>query len=194
VLLAALKEQHAKEYSSWQVVRFDKDYSYLEYNHIKGGHTPATWAQFVKVVDIVRTAHEAGYIMGDILAQNIVFHHKASDESATATVIDWDMAKAKNTNPCYVAGFVHTGVHATFRHAQAVATKSMEFVHDAWALACLAETWFVGDGLDGWSTKLKNCSYVTEVLVREAAALDCLTKNDCSTIPHAQATGSPVRA
>ena len=187
VLLAALKKGHP-EYASWTVTRFHPEYSLLQYNFIEGGHTPKNWPQFVKAVAIICTAHEAGYIMGDMLAQNVVFH----DDEVAATVIDWDMAKAKSDKPKYVLGFVSDGVHRRFRHEGAAPDAAMEFVHDTFALARLAEAWFEGEGLSDWIIELGKCAKVTQELVAKAVALKCTFKATVSpSVPEAVATGSP---
>ena len=187
-LLAALKDEHPNEYASWQVTRPHPYYSYLQYDRINGQHVPRSWAQFVKVLDIIRTAHAVGYIMGDMLAQNMVFH----TDGEAATVIDWDMSRAKESEPKYVKGFIQGGFHKIFRHMDAKAGADMEYVHDAWALASLATLWFEGDGLESWVAKLKICDKVTLELVEEADSLVCERKEGNADL-FLQPTGSPVR-
>jgi hypothetical protein len=186
VLLAALQSAHPQVYGSWEVTRFHPLYCIMQYDYIRGNHTPHNWPQFIKAVEIVCTAHTAGYVMGDILAQNILFH----SDTETATVIDWDMARAIESNPNYTNGFI-VGDHKKFRHMAAKAGAAMELSHDCWSLAKLAEAWFEGDSaFEKWTRELQESDKVTLELVAAGQGFDCtLTPGHRGIIKHT--TGSP---
>jgi hypothetical protein len=167
-ILAALKQEHPAEYSSWKSTRLHPQYAMLECDYVDGSMLPKSWVQFVKAMDIVRTAHDHKFVHGDILPQNLIYH----SDGVNSTVLDWDMTRsvADGAQPTYSSGYLCTN-HEQWRHPQADRNELMKMAHDAWAMACMAEYWFRGEGLEDWVKAVKSSELVTEALVNQASAL-----------------------
>jgi hypothetical protein len=188
-LLGRLKEEHSDVFCSWEVIWFHPLYSVLKYNYVTGSHPPKNWTQFVKVLEIIATAHRLNYCHADLLPQNIIYH----SDGKGATVLDWDWTRLLTTLPKYVAGFNYDSLRM-YRHPNAQEGKQLALVHDTWALARMAELWFApSDALQALCTKLDtaNAGLVDDV-VEMARGLSCKVKTP-PTAAEPIITGSPPR-
>lgn len=110
--------------------------SLLHYPFRDGSHTPMSIRQFAEVCKQLERVHAAGWVHGDLRAENFVF----SPDGSSAWVIDFDLAGEVGTK--YPRGF-YSGLGC--RHPDAIRDKPREVTHDRFALEYLFGLWFKGD-------------------------------------------------
>ena len=97
----------------------------LRYRLIPGNHKPTSVGNFRGALEGLQRIYSLGYVHGDVRIENIVFGH-----DGTSYLIDFDLARKQEDNPCYPLGYHHYDI----RHRSARVNCPMEKEHDIFSM------------------------------------------------------------
>ena len=186
--LQEIINQHQGAACQLRVVRASAECAILVYNYVPGTHRPRledSWQQMLAILRLLSKVHEAGYLHGDILPQNLVF---ALILDHLSTIIDWDMAQLATANSLYLVGYNHKSF-SNIRHADARENQVMQQAHDCHSMGQLVDLWFEAEE---FAATLRGADALTASILAAAPKVARLRAQP-TKVASLQATRSPPR-
>jgi serine/threonine protein kinase len=184
LILQRLINEHQGEACQIRVERASPECAILIYPYIPGTHTPQqvdAWQQMLSMLKLLGTVHQAGYLHGDILPQNLLF---APTSDALSTIIDWDMAGLEHETPEYLDGYNRVNFDK-IRHPAAEKGNVMKRAHDCYSMAQLIDLWFETGSVGSFADKLRKAESLDATLLATAPAEAALKANQpTATVIH----------